>query len=125
MAAARRFRIKLSHQTIHRQASGDGVLVGPMRAGNYVALPQRSANARGASLLSLCLMDGSGHSALEKQIVDLLFEHPAKKKLPEQRYPLIVREPAGFRDTQFRHREFKWICIRSKKRAAVTPSTTR
>ena len=71
------------------------------------------------------LMDGSGHSALEEQIVDPLFKHPAKKKLPEQRGPLIVHEPAGFRDAKFRHSEFKWNWIRSKKRAAVTPSMTR
>ena len=125
MAATRRLRIKLSHQTVNWQTSGDGVLVRSMRARNHVALPQRGANAYSASLLSLCLMDGSGHSALEEQIVDPLFKHPAKKKLPEQRWPLIVHEPAGFRDAKFRHSEFKWNWIRSKKRAAVTPSMTR
>ena len=84
MAATRRLRVQFSHQTINRQTSGDGVLVGPMRARNYVALPERPANTYSASFLSLCLMDGSGHPALEEQIVDSFFEHPAKKKLPEQ-----------------------------------------
>ena len=125
MATTRRLRIQLSHQTVNGQTSGDGVLVRSMRARNYVALPQCSANTYSASLLSLCLMDGSGHSALEEQIVDLFFEHSAKKKLSEQRGPLIVREPAGFRYAQFGHSEFKWNWIRSKKRAAVTPSMTR
>jgi len=83
MATTRRLRIQLSHQTVNGQTSGDGVLVGSMRARNYVALPQGGANTHSASLLSLCLMDGSGHSALEEQIVDLFFEHSAKKKLPE------------------------------------------
>ena len=50
-----------------------------MRTCDHVAIHQHRADAYRAGLLALRLVNGSGQSSFQKEVVDAVFKHAAKK----------------------------------------------
>src|SRR5581483_8715360 len=89
-AAAGRFGIQFGHQALDWNAARYRVLMRPMRACDHVARAKRRAYSYGSGLLALRLVDCPGHSALQKQVVDAIFEHPAQQHAAQHRQALLA-----------------------------------
>ena len=90
VAAARGFSEQLVKDGFRAQPPRQGVAMRAVRAGDDVARFQRAANAHGNAFLPLVLMNGAGHDAFQKEVLDALL------KLPDQHHFAIKRKEKMF-----------------------------